>query len=180
MRFFSNDDFLALWMTEGGSSAIGHRRWILDPFLGKVSYGRVAVEAAGGVRSDAASLKVFNFTSAPAVPTGIPTYVAYPQGDYPVRYFGTGDYMSFSAIASTSNKGSNGGVNFTGATVTVSNAGANLAVTDVSHDNQGYGLPNNIQWRVTGLQTNLTYTVSITGVAGAPSSSYQYTFRIVP
>ena len=71
-------------------------------------------------------------------------------------------------------------IGFGGATVRVSDAGGDLTVTNVASDNIGYGLPNSIQWKVTGLQANTTYTVRITGVTGAPSSSYQYTFRIVP
>jgi hypothetical protein len=180
MRFFSDDDFLGLWMTEDGSASIGHRRWILDPFLGKVSYGRVAQEQSGGYRADAATLKVFNFSAAPPVPSGIPSFIAYPYGDYPIRYFRAGDYLSFSAVSSATNKGANAGVNFASAAITVSNGSNDLTVTDVTRDNQGYGLPNNIQWRVTGLQSNISYTVRITGIAGAPQSSYQYSFKIVP
>jgi len=180
MRFFSDDDFLGLWMTEDGSASIGHRRWILDPFLGKISYGRVAQEQSGGYRADAATLKVFSFSAAPPVPSGIPSFIAYPYGNYPIRYFRAGDYLSFSVVSSATNKGANAGVNFASATITVSNGSTNLTVTDVTQDNQGYGLPNNVQWRVTGLQSNVSYTVRITGIAGAPQSSYQYMFKIVP
>jgi uncharacterized protein YkwD len=179
LRWSSEDAYLGLWLTEGGSASIGHRRWILDPFLGKIAYGRVAQQLANGSRSDAASMKVFGFAATPPTPTGLPAYVAYPFGDYPVRYFGTGDYLSFSVVASASSRGANGGVSFSGATVTVSNGSTNLAVTDVTSDNQGYGLPNSIQWRVTGLATNTTYTVRITGVTGAPQTSYEYTFKVV-
>ncbi len=62
--------------------------------------------------------------------------------------------------------------------MTVSNGTTNLAITDQSHDNDGYGLANNLQWRVTGLQAGTTYTVRVTGVTGAPNSDYSYTFRI--
>lgn len=176
----SEDDYLGLWLTEGGSASIGHRRWILDPFLGKIAYGRVAQQLPSGSRSDAASMKVFSFASAPPTPTGLPAFVAYPYGNYPVRYFGTGDYLSFSVVANTGSRFANSGVSFASATITVSNGSTNLAVTDVSNDNQGYGLPNSIQWRVTGLQANVSYTVTISGVSGAPQTSYQYTFRVVP
>jgi hypothetical protein len=181
-RFYSQDDYLGLWLTEGGSASIGHRRWILDPFLGKISYGRVAQQLASGSRSDAASMKVFSFAAAPPTPSGLPAFVAYPFNDYPVRYFGTGDYLSFSVVANTSGRfgGNNGSVGYSGATITVSNGATNLTVTDVSSDNQGYGLPNSIQWRVTGLQANVTYTVRISGITNAPQTSYQYNFRVVP
>jgi hypothetical protein len=180
LRWSSEDAYLGLWLTEGGSDETGHRRWILDPFLGKISYGRVAQQASDGRRMDAASMKVFNFASPPPVPGGIPPFVAYPYGDYPVRYFGANDYLSFSVVANTGSRFANNVVSFAAASVTVSNGSTNLAVTNMTNDNQGYGLPNNIQWKVTGLQPNVTYNVRIAGVIGAPQSSYDYTFRMVP
>ena len=176
----TEDDHLAGWMNERYSASIGHRRWILDPFLGKLSYGRVTVQGSNGFRSDAGTMKVMSFASAPPAPSSVPQYVAYPFGDYPVRYFGASDILSFSVIASSASRGANGGVSFSGATVQVSNSSGNLTVTDVASDNVGYGIPNSIQWKVTGLQANVTYTVRITGVAGAPQSTYQYTFKMVP
>ncbi len=172
------DEYLALWMTEGGSSDIGHRRWILSPFLGKTSYGRVTVTLADGSRASAASMRVFRFNSDPAVPAGIPPFVAYPYGDYPQRYFGLTNYLSFTAISSTSSNWANQNVNFDKATISVSGPNGAMTVTDVSTDYQGYGVPNSIQWRVTGLQTGVSYKVTITGVSGAPQSSYSYSFRI--
>jgi len=177
----SEDDLLAGWLNERNSASIGHRRWILDPFLGQISYGRVAYQSASGERADAATLKVFGFaqaTPAPA-PTGLPAFVAYPQGDYPARYFGTGDILSFSVVADAANRYGNGTVHFDRATVTVTGGGRTLAVTDVAADNVGFGLPNNLQWRVTGLQSGVTYTVRIDGVTGAPEPRYEYSFRIV-
>lgn len=179
LPFNSEDDYLGLWLTENGSADIGHRRWILSPFLGKTSYGRVAVVLADGSRASAASMRVFNFHTSPAVPSGIPPFVAYPYGDYPQRYFGLGNYLSFTAISSTSSSWANQAVSFASATITVTGPAGAMTVTDVSTDNQGYGVPNSIQWRVTGLQAGTTYTVKISGVSGAPQTSYTYTFRVV-
>jgi uncharacterized protein YkwD len=174
---YTEDDYLAGWLKEGGSASIGHRRWILYPFLGKASYGRVTRLDAGGV-SEAASLKVFNFTGGTTVPGGLPAYVAYPFGDYPAKYFGTGDYLSFSVVANAGGSSGNGSVDFSRATVTVAGPGGALAVSNQTSDNSGYGLANNVQWKVAGLQAGTTYTVTITGVVGAPQSQYSYTFRI--
>jgi len=176
----SEDDNLAGWMTERYSVSIGHRRWILDPFLARVSYGRVAQQSANGMRSDAATLKVFNFAVTSPPPASVPAFVAYPQGDYPARYFGPGDILSFSAVVSSTSRSANAAVDFSAATVRVSDANGDLTVTEQSADNIGYGLPNNLQWKVTGLQSNVRYTVRITGVRGTPTGSYEYMFRIVP
>ncbi len=50
-------------------------------------------------------------------------------GDYPVRYFGPGDILSFSAIVSSSSRYANGNVGFGSATVRVSDANGDLTVT---------------------------------------------------
>lgn len=184
LPFYSDDDYLSLWVTEGGSDQTGHRRWILDPFLGKIAYGRVAqqynIPGTANYRADAASMKVFDFAVPPAVPGGMPDYVAYPVNDYPARYFGPNDYLSFSVVANKSNRSGNSGVGYGSATITVSDGSTNLPVTNVTYDNLGYGLPNHIQWRVTGLQQNVTYTVRITGITGAAQATYQYNFTVKP
>ena len=186
LPYYSEDDYLGLWLTEGGSAATGHRRWILNPFLGKVAYGRVMQQYNNGgtpnYRADGATMKVFNFAIDPPTPAAasIPDFVAYPFNDYPVRYFRTSDYLSFSVVASKASRDGNANVKYDSATITVSNGSTNLTVTDVTRDNQGFGLPNHIQWRVTGLQQNVTYTVRITGITGAPQTSYQYNFTVQP
>src|SRR5690606_36902251 len=63
LPFDSEDDLLAGWLREGGSPQLGHRRWILHPFLGKTSYGRGSVTLPGGRRATAASMRVFSFFS---------------------------------------------------------------------------------------------------------------------
>lgn len=179
LPFQTEDDYLASWLNEGGSAAIGHRRWILDPFLTRISYGRVAYQTAGGDRASAGSLRVFSFAGPSGPPAGVPAFVAYPVGDYPVRYFRPTDYLSFTAVASGAGGfGANARVGYAGATVTVTGPSGALAVTDVTSDNDGYGTANNIQWRVTGLVAGTTYTVRIAGVTGAPQTTYSYSFRV--
>lgn len=180
LGFDSEDGLLAGWLREGGSPQLGHRRWILHPFLGQTSYGRVSVTLPSGRRATAASMRVFSFAGRAPTPSLVPPFVGFPQGDYPIRYFALSDYLSFSVVPSATNNGADRSVDFSAATVTVSNGGANLPVTDVTRDNDGYGIANNIQWRVTGLAANTSYTVTIAGVRSAPQSSYTYGFRIVP
>ncbi len=180
LGFDTEDGYLALWLNEGGSADIGHRRWILSPFLGKTSYGRVAYQSSSGDRVSTGTMRVFGFAGGVTVPGGIPAFVAYPFGDYPIRYFRAGDYLSFTAVPNTSSNGANNSVRFTGATISVTGPSGALAVSNVSSDNLGYGVPNNVQWRTAGLQNNVTYTVQISGVTGSTQSSYTYTFRIIP
>lgn len=176
----SEDPLLAGWLREGGSPSLGHRRWILHPFLGKTSYGRVSTTLANGRRATAASMRVFSFAGGVPNSATVPAYVGFPQGDYPIRYFALTDYLSFSVVPSAVNNGADRAVDFSAASVTVRNGSTNLTVTDVTRDNDGYGIANNIQWRVTGLASNTSYTVTIAGVRNAPQTSYSYGFRIIP
>ena len=183
----SEDDFLGGWMTEVNNllaDNVGHRRWMLDPFLTRVAYGRVAQVLSDGSRTDAATLKVFNFTGGSPAPSTVPAYVAYPQGDYPARWFDTRALLSFTVVANPASRGNaaNASVNFANATIAVRNpAGTSLTVSGISHDNVGYGVPNNLQWKVAGLQTNVAYQVTIAGVVvNGVTRTYDYGFRIVP
>lgn len=178
------DTIFAGWMTEIRNIVadnVGHRRWILSPFLTSIAYGRVA-GSNGGNRTDATSLKVFGQTNAPAVnAAALPAYVAYPQGDYPARYFDTAALLSFSAIIDPNRSGNNSVVDYAAATVrVVAQNGADLSVSAISFDTLGYGVPNNIQWKVAGLARNVSYTVTIDNVrVRGVARSYSYGFRIV-
>ncbi len=181
--FQPNDNIIAGWMTEIDNlvaNNVGHRRWILDPFLTQIAYGRVAVEDNRALR-DSAALKVFSFSAGSAIPASLPEYVAYPVGDYPARYFSSGALLSFGVIADPRNRFNNSNVSYVQANVTVrQRGGASLAVSNVSSDTVGYGLPNNIQFNVAGLQNNVFYDVTIANVlVGGTARTYTYAFRIV-
>ncbi|WP_423604637.1 CAP domain-containing protein [Sphingomonas sp. MS122] len=180
LGFDSEDDLLAGWLREGGTASLGHRRWILHPFLRKTSYGRVSGLLPDGRRATTASMRVFNFVSAGPAPAAVPPFVGFPQGDYPSRYFALTDYLSFSVIPSSTNNGADRLVDFSAATVSVRGPSGELPITNITRDNDGYGIANNIQWRVTGLAANTSYTVTIAGVRSAPQATYTYNFRIVP
>ena len=182
----SDDTILAGWMDEIGNlvaNNVGHRRWILNPFATTMSYGRTAVATGPSSIGDYAALKVFNTSgTAPASTISLPPFVAYPFGDYPARYFNRQSLLSFGVIADTSSQFANTNVSYSGATVAVSvHDGAQLGVSNVSSDTTGYGLPNNIQFTVAGLATNVAYDVTINNVSvnGTPKN-YAYSFRIVP
>lgn len=185
LRLLSDEAIFAGWLTEVDNLTaenVGHRRWLLDPFLGSVAYGRVAGPHPSYARTDAAVIKVFD-TAGPAGPAGaLPAYVAYPFQDYPARLFDTRALLSFGVIANPTNRWANANVSFANATVTVTQrGGGTLTVSRVRYDNDGYGLPNNLQFFVTGLQANTIYDVSIARVSvSGVSRDYSYWFRLVP
>lgn len=185
LAYYTEDMYLGGWLSETSNLVagnVGHRRWMLDPFLGKIAYGRVAQVLPDGSRTDAAAMKVIGFTGGVAAPAHVPSFVAYPYGDYPARYFERQALLSFTAIVDpTQRGGANGEVDFAAATITVAAGDARLAVSDVSFDNVGYAVPNNLQFRVAGLAEGVRYAVTITGVmVRGKSLDYDYTFRIVP
>ncbi len=56
-----------------------------------------------------------------------------------------------------------------------------MAVSRVRFDNDGYGLPNNIQFAAAGLASNVTYDVTIDRVGvGGTLRTFTYYFRLVP
>lgn len=166
--------------------SLGHRRWMLHPFLGTTSFGRVDGVPSGTTNYyTAMSLKVIGGTDANPAGTDAATrgYVAYPYGDYPARWFKHGWYMSFSVLANTASTWNNGSgqVNYGSTTVTVTGPSGALAVSNQSADYSGYGLPNSLQWQVAGTVSNVSYTVNVSNVVvnGTPRN-YSYTFRVVP
>ena len=184
LRYSQDADLLIGWLTDTNNvvaNNIGHRRWLLYPFLSTISYGRVAGIWQGSNRADGASIKVINSSQNTAGP--LPDYVAYPFQEYPARYFDTAALLSFGVIANmSSNFGANAAVSFANATIAVrARGGAALTVSNVSWDNEGYGLPNSLQWKVAGLAANTIYDVTIGNVTvSGATRSYSYYFRLVP
>lgn len=184
LNYNSDEALLAGWLTEIDNISVdnvGHRRWLLNPFLVTISYGRVAGTLSDGRRSDAAALKVFNNAGQNVVPSGLPPFVAYPYGDYPAKYFDTRALLSFTVVTDGGGAfGANRTVDFSRATITVTGPSGNLTVSSVSYDNDGYGVANNIQWKVAGLTVGTAYTVAINGVVvrGA-STNYSYQVRLL-
>ena len=160
---------------------VGHRRWILDPFATTFSYGRTIVSGSTGQILDFAALKVFNNSGAAPAGGTLPPFVAYPYGDYPARYFKANSLLSFGVIADATSRYANTMVSYANATVRVAaHNGADLTVSNISSDTAGYGLPDNLQFAVTGLTTGTSYDVTIGNVTvNGTTKSYSYSFRIV-
>jgi uncharacterized protein YkwD len=178
----SSAAILADWLADVGSEAtLGHRRWMLDPFLKQVAFGRVDVQAANGQRTTGAALKVIHGADGTGPVT--PDHVAYPVGDYPIRYFQGNPILSFTVIADKTNRQGNGSsaVDFGSATVSVVvQGGATLAVSGLAINHEGYGVPNNLRFRVNGLQTGVAHDVTVANVrVNGVTRSYRYTFRLV-
>ena len=168
------------FLIDTGVPSLGHRRWLLDPFLASISYGSaVGVPAVTDQWAyvHGSSIKVINETSADIAGLDL-AFVAYPVGDYPAELFEKDWYHSFSVLADTTSSWGNGDVSYSQSDIRVTAPGdVELTVHSVAASNEGYGIPNHVQFIVDGMQDAVTYTVALTNVVvnGTPKS-YEYTF----
>lgn len=140
-----------------GNESVGHRRWILHSTKTLFSDGST---------NNASALWVF----IPGTNTQVPEYIAFPPKGYVPR-----DIIP--------NRWSFGipNANFNAATVTMTGPSGPVTLT-VNPVQNGYG-DNTLVWEPVGVITysnnDLTYTVTINGITGAPSSSYNYSVIII-
>lgn len=178
----SSAAILAGWLADVGSeTTLGHRRWMLDPFLKQIAFGRVDVEDSRGVRATGAAIKVIHAGSDAGPVT--PDYVAYPVGDYKKAYFQGNPIQSFTAIADKTSRNANGQskVDYGVATVAVvPRGGTALTVTEVSPNYVGYGVPNVLRFRAAGIAAGVVHDVTVANVrVNGVLRSYSYSFRLV-
>ncbi len=182
--FVSMDEMVTGWMTDVrhmNPGSIGHRRWLLDPFLASISFGRVAAILPDGRRTDGAAMRIIG--SNRVVPEPIEGgFIAYPFGDYPSRFWDPRALLSFAVVVDQRDKTASEQVDYAQAEVSVRRRdGAALEVGRVSFDNNAYGLPNSLQFAAEGLVPGATYEVAIRGVrVQGQSRDFAYSFRIVP
>ena len=176
------EDDIDGWLNDEGVPSLGHRRWLIDPFLQKVSYGSAygaPLVPASYPWAQGSTLQVIHEEKND--PSGMANdFVAFPQGEYPAEAFEIGWYLSFGAVISKSNKWENSSVSYADAGVLVKDpGGASLPVHSVNWNTENFGLPNMLQWRVDGLQHSVAYTVEITNVETSLGwKNYSYTFRV--
>jgi hypothetical protein len=170
------------WLTGSNSENINSRRRILDPFADKITFGRVIGTPLKGDYKYVSSAILMISDNADDISSCDASYIAYPEGTYSTKFFDPNLTLSFSVLCDKTAKLKNGtsAVDFSNATVEV-NAGGSQVLSIVegsfSFDNTGYGLPNNLQWKIIGLTKNVTYTVKISGVkVSGQTKEYEYSF----
>ena len=153
MMWWADDAF-----NSGLVAAVGHRRWLLNPFGAYMSYGQVQRWAAQ---------KVFEFDDEePSTPQIEVDYVAFPYKTYPFHLVGEGTPWSFSVIEDTLNIWGNQHPYFENAHISVTRTsdGASLAITDRYTDTEAFGVPNLLSWHVEGWEYDTLYEVEISNV----------------
>ena len=167
-----SEDFVIGWVVDEGVESLGHRRWMLFPFLKDTSYGRVDILGFTG-----AVIKVVNDEINPSNVD----FVAYPYEEYPRNLFLKNWYLSFSVVADRNNLWNNEKVDFSDAVIEIHNEdGEILQVNSIYYDNEGYGIPNNLQWKVNGIKYGIKYTVNIKNVkVFGINKNYEYWFNLI-
>lgn len=171
------------WMVDENVYSLGHRRWLLDPFLTQISYGRVDGAPWGYDKNQIAqgsAIKVFGYDEG-QTPTHTPDFVAYPYRDYPVDLFLVDWYWSFSAVIDPLSQQNNDDVDYQDAAITITGQAGEKTVQDVSSNTDGFGLPNFLQWKVADVQINQPYHVQIDNVlVQGQARNYEYYVLITP
>lgn len=169
-------------MTEQHSDTIGHRRWLLNPFLNKVAFGAVLnTQGTGQYQySSASAIKViYDFDQASTSDTGI---VAYPFGNYPAKYFAKNVPLSFSIFRDKNDFWKNKQVDLTTATIKVVDRQSTTvqSITNVAFDNDHAGLANSLQFDFKALQYGRVYDVQVNNVKiDGIITNYNYWFKVV-
>jgi uncharacterized protein YkwD len=173
--FRSSESFVDLWIRDDNQTTLGHRRWLLSPFLKFVSFGRVDKVASNG--SVSASVIQVMYDEYQTLEASTPDFVAFPFHETAARLFDNRVYMSISVLADRTDFRKNSDVSYAAATVTIrTDNGTTVPVTIVTSDNVAYGLANVLVWTAP-VASDIRYTVTVRGVmVGGVSREYEYWF----
>jgi uncharacterized protein YkwD len=171
----SSESFIDLWIKDSTVQSLGHRRWLLNPFLKFISFGRVD-KVVGGTTVSGSVIKVI-YTEQQALAASTPEFVAFPFHETSARLYNSGIFMSFSVLADRSDFWKNGNVSYAAASITIrTEGGDNVPVTIVGSDGEAYGLANVILWTAP-VANNTRYLVTVRNVqVGGVPRDFEYWF----
>jgi len=156
----------------GRVAAVGHRRWVLNPWVPYFAYGQVHGYAAQ---------KGFDYTLEPSRVSPITVdFVAFPYEVYPFHLVEGDPPWSFSVIEYPDAAWKNIFDYFQDATITVTRVvdGTELSITDRYTDALGGGLSNVLSWQVAGWEYDTLYEVEISGVALQDKTTRDYVYSV--
>lgn len=149
----------------GNNAAVGHRRWLLYPRAQEMGNGSIPFNSPYNAANCVWVIGNFK-ASAPSYAIGWPNagYIPY-------------DLIPSDNLSHPRWSFSYPGANFSSATVTMTSGGNTISLMQEAVSN-GFG-DNTIVWRPSGIPStaptsDTTYTVTISGVTGAPQSTYTY------
>jgi len=172
----SSENIINAYMTDIGVDILGHRRWLIDPWLAHVSFARVD-DVQNKVLGSA--IKVINDEQQDISGSDI-EFVAYPYEYYPKELFNSDVQMSFTVVEDTTSKWQNDDVDFLTVAIAVTDPdNKKLTISGKAYDNDGYGVPNIIRWKVDSAQEGVKYNVVISNVrVNNIAKNYSYWFEL--
>lgn len=182
-RFIDPTHAVAVFVREIGSSSIGHRRWLLSPFIKETSFGMADGDKKIGGIGRTTGFALYMYDSATyrnnstTTPAGM---ISYPVGNYPKKYFQKGDRLSFSVFYDQSSYDNNWLVDFKTATVTVKDDnGVVHAISDPQISYKSSGIPNSYSFLLPDFEYGVQYTVNVDNVTVQNKpKNYQYSFKV--
>ncbi|HNW82434.1 MAG TPA: CAP domain-containing protein [bacterium] len=158
---FKSKTVVDAFMTDEDVESLGHRRWLIDPWLAHISFGRADDFSK---KITGAAIKVINTDEQDISGSGI-EFVAYPYKYYPAEFYNENVMMSFTVIKDKMNKWNNDQVDFLTAAIAIKDPDNKLIkVSGKKSDSEGYGVPNNLRWYAQSVETGVKYNVTITNV----------------
>lgn len=169
-------------MRENYSHDLGHRRWLLSPFVKQTSFGMADGEKKVGTGyTFGASLFMYDPKTYGSSSTDAPLGIyPYPVGDYPSRLYQKGDRMSLFILADKTSYTKNRNVDYKNATVSITDeSGKKYEVAEQLFDNSGQGVPNNLSFLFPDFQYNTSYKVNVSNVmVNGVAQNYEYSFSV--
>ena len=166
---------------------LGHRRWMTDPWLAHISFGRADYSDGSGHFVLGSAIRVINRDD-PSDQQDISDtdikFVAYPFENYPAELYNDNVMMSFTVIGDKFSKYNNGEgkINLNSATVAIigpDNKTMKIKSGSLATDYSGSGVPNSLRWYAEGIKPNAKYNVTILNVfVNNNPESYQYWFEL--
>lgn len=183
IAFKTTPDDITSWLTESTntiSNNVGHRRFMLNPFLNRVAYGRVTSKFKDYVYTNGSAMKVVYDNTVAATNTASNTIIAYPFQEYPAKFFDSKSLLSASILIDNTNFWNNKNVDFSKAQIkAIARGEGPVAIKNVSTDNAYFGLPNNIQFSIPDLAPEKTYDIEIDNVSiNGVQKNISYWFKV--
>ena len=176
-------DSLVAYMRENTSTSLGHRRWMLDPFIKETAFGMAdgVQKTTGRGYASGASLYMYNPATYASQTTTAPLGIyPYPVGNYPQKYYKKGDRMSFYVLYDQSSYNKNRNVDYSKATLTITDeSGATHAATDILYDNYSQAVPNQMSFLLPDFAYGVKYIVKVDNVmVNGTAQNYGYNFTV--
>lgn len=168
------------WFKDSNVAYVGHRRWLLDPFLKRIAFARVDATPNNSSSFGSTGAAVWVIDNEKADPSNLDIeFIAYPQGQYPSKLFNSQLDCSFSVLADKENWANNQLVNLSKAQVLITTeTGIPIDIFGPTKDNSLYGLGNCLTWSMSASK-GTRYNVQVSGIQiNGDTKTYQYWFEL--